>query len=166
MRVWVYPLTQWSDRAWRAQHRAAVMSGILAFGLVAACVWLLSGSWPTTNHGGPLDRDEAAYFAGVGSDADARERHMLSKGVRVIQPDIQVITQDDDEYGSREEYGPAYCPETFPVIGTTYGVYYLDTDEMFHEFESGDRIGLCFASEGAARSAGYIHGPVAPPLGQ
>jgi hypothetical protein len=114
----------------------------------------------------PLDRDEAAYFAGVDSDIAAREQYMLAKGVRVIDPDIEVISQDD-EYGSHDVDGPAYCPEAFPVIGTRYGVYYLDGDDMFPEFQSSsDQIALCFASAGAARAAGYIHGPIAAPPGQ
>jgi hypothetical protein len=91
---------------------------------------------------------------------------MLTKGVRVITPDVQQVAEDD-EYGTHYVDGPAFCPDAFPVIGTRYGVYYVDSDEMFPEFESAsDRIAMCFASGSAARASGYIHGPVAAPLGQ
>jgi hypothetical protein len=95
-----------------------------------------------------LERDEAAYFSGVGDDLQARERYMAAKGVHVTSPD-----SDED--------GITYCPTPFPVVGTPYGVYYSPNDDTCPKINPDTTwIGVCFTSEDAAAAAGYVHGPV------
>jgi hypothetical protein len=100
----------------------------------------------------PLEQEDEEQRHGFLVEGD-EHAWLARRGIRVTQP-ISLSTSGSDDL----RHG---CSPVFPVVGTSYGIYYLPSDELYRGVV-GLYLALCFASEQDAINAGYRRGPHGP----